>query len=461
MKHRFFVIILSVLAATVIAVSFVFSGFSANERQRLIDQQIESHASLLLSSGLSNAQLEDFEEADTIVTDILGGTRINQVIVIYSRKGELIYQNKNAALIQLNMPALEGMTTVRVSGQLIRLLTVVFPAKKRKLQIGLVLNDGMDRWEILKHRVWAYLLLIMTIAVLVSFILTTLLMRPVHHLGGFLRHLTDQFDTGLSSSATGPFRLVSPEKRFNRKDEFIQLTLAIQALLEKVRNALKLSNTRSAQLAHELKTPLTIMRNNLEMMRSQCKETALKNQVQDSLVETDRLSQIINDFLEWSVTENTPGIPQDIHAIDLGVFVADTLKSLERLYPKRIEFEQNHPATVFAKPAHLEQVISNLTLNALKYSPTKTKVHVKIDKDKFTVRNEGKGISPKVLERIGTPFNLSSNEKGLPERGSGLGLAWVHTICTKYQWPFKIENASIGTVAAVTIRTGDPITLRA
>jgi signal transduction histidine kinase len=458
LKRRFFFIILTVVTATVVAVSFVFSTFSANERLRLLDQQIESHASLLLSSGLSGDQLSDFEEADTIITDVLGGTRINQVIVIYNRKGDPIYQNKNAALLQLNLPALQRMTNVDVSGQTLRLLTVPFPAKKRTLQIGLVINDTVDRWEIFNHRVWAYLALIILMALFISFVLTNLLMQPVQQLGGFLRHLTDQFDTGLSSSAAEPFRLLT-SKRLNRKDEFVQLTLAIQALLEKIRNALKLNNTRSAQLAHELKTPLTVMRNNLEGMRKGSGER-LVDQIQDCLSETDRLSDTINNFLEWSVTENTPGLPQDIHAIALGSFVADSLKSLESLYPKRISLTERQPATVFAKPAHLEQVVTNLALNALKHSPPQSSVRVAIDGDCFTVENQGGGIPPRVLERIGTPFNLGSSTKGSPERGSGLGLAWIHTICGKYQWPLDIRNTGEGTSASVTIRTGDPITSR-
>ena len=420
-----------------------------NERDRLINQQIETHASLLLSSGLSNAQLEDFEEAEGIITNILGGSRINQVIVIYAKSGKVIYRNKNASLIKLEAPFVDTWTNLKLDDHMVRLLTVPFTARKRVLQIGIVLNESLDNWVFFTQRVWVYIALIMACTLIISFVMTTLLLRPFKKLAAYLRHLTQQFESDVTE-VTLPAPIVLAAQKKRSPDEFSQLTISIYELMEKIKSVFKQTHSRSAQLAHELKTPLTIIRNQLESLQKSLKD---KDQVRvtECLEETDHLSKTIQDFLEWSVAENTPGAPEDIHVIHLQQFLTDFTHSLEPLYPQRIQLELKNPATVFCKREHLDQLLNNLVINSLKYS--QKQIQVRVDDKKIQIEDLGPGLSPKVMERMGLPFNIGGSKSESTVRGSGLGLAWVQTLCNKYGWKIKFENQNPGLLVSLDLST--------
>lgn len=449
MKVRFLITILLVVLVSVVSVSFVFSYFFNTERDQMINQQIETHASLLLSSGLSNAQLEDFEEAEGIITNVLGGSRINQVIVIYNRSGKVIYRNKNAALLKLEAPFLDTWTTLQIDNHTVKLLTVPFPAKKRVLQIGLVFNQTLDQWDVISQRVWVYIALILALTLVISVLLTTLLVRPFKKLAAYLKHLAQTFELDVTQNRKSPpMPFLKRAGKRQTLDEFSQLTYSIYDLIEKLKSVFRQTHARSAQLAHELKTPLTIMHNNLEEL-IQSAEPSQKTRIQECLYETDHLGKTIQSFLEWSVAENTPGAPEDIHAIHAAAFIERIVHSLERIHPDRLKFKSAEEFTVFSKPEHLDQVVSNLIVNALKYSPTPSPVRVTLGRDSLTIEDQGPGLPTKVLDRIGTPFNFGNQQTNPTLRGSGLGLAWVRTLCNKYRWKLHFDSRPSGTKAII------------
>ena len=97
MKRRFILTIgLILVAALGILGTTQFFLFRA-EQDRLIDQRIESTASLLISSDITNAELKEFEEAEGIIQDVVGGEPLNQFVIIYNRKGDVKYRSSNAA----------------------------------------------------------------------------------------------------------------------------------------------------------------------------------------------------------------------------------------------------------------------------------------------------------------------------------------------------------------------------
>ena len=99
-------------------------------------------------------------------------------------------------------------------------------------------------------------------------------------------------------------------------------------------------------------------------------------------------------------------------------------------------------------PIHLDQLLTNLISNALKYSPSTEKVWVKVEGNLVSVEDRGQGIPQSVLEKLGQPFNFQRQE-GI--KGSGLGLAWVNTICKKYGWTLRITRDSGTTRVQVSV----------
>src|SRR5690606_31646900 len=89
----------------------------------------------------------------------------------------------------------------------------------------------------------------------------------------------------------------------------------------------------------------------------------------DAISELDRLASVVDDFMNWTAMENQLPGNLEIHAIKLDSFVSMNVQSLQGVYPKRISLSGESRTSVFGKPAHLKQVISNLIVNAAKYSP--------------------------------------------------------------------------------------------
>ena len=94
------------------------------EQYRAIDQRLEATASLLLSSRLTTAELKEFEEADDIIEEVIGGERLNQFILIYGRKNEVLYRSKNAYLLPDDLSVRDKWQTLDVEGNYIRILTL-------------------------------------------------------------------------------------------------------------------------------------------------------------------------------------------------------------------------------------------------------------------------------------------------------------------------------------------------
>jgi signal transduction histidine kinase len=100
------------------------------------------------------------------------------------------------------------------------------------------------------------------------------------------------------------------------------------------------------------------------------------------------------------------------------------------------------------------QILLNLLSNAIKFSPEGGEVTVSAAKSggelTIAVRDQGIGIPPSELSRIGRPFEQASNNPHLASEGTGLGLALVKSLIALHQGTFTIES-TVGQGTAVTV----------
>jgi len=192
-------------------------------------------------------------------------------------------------------------------------------------------------------------------------------------------------------------------------------------------------------MAHELKTPLAIMKVDTE---AKGKANLLPTQyANDAIEEIGKVSEIITQFLDWAEVENSP-LQNNIHALRMNLVIKDVASRLDKIGHGRIQLELNSDLTVFANPTHLDQLISNLVTNALKFSPESEKILLILGNDYLIVKDFGTGIPKEVRDRLGEPFNVGSNKS---KKGNGLGLAWVATISKLYEWTLAIRTDTSGT----------------
>jgi signal transduction histidine kinase len=363
-------------------------------------------------------------------------------VELYDSKGKLLYQNSNAIFLGGPFDLNEKWQLVSRNNHRVRLLTLQLPNRSRTLQVGLVIDPDFLRWQLINVRIVLYEAVIIFFLLILAYFLSGFLLKPITNLASYLQYLTEKVDTGKISE----IETTTLKTRSNPKEEFDKLKQAIQKLVVIIQKNLNSSHLKMAQFAHELKTPLTVLQNKIEKSFESHPEQKLQ-----LITEIGNLSLLIQNYTEWALVENTPATHDGIYAVKVKKTLQDIILRLESLHPHRLNLQANEEFTVFCKPVHLEQVLLNLILNSIKYSPQNSRINLVLSKNTFSIQDQGKGLPKKVIENLGSPFN-AIEQPGLP-KGTGLGLAWVIAICKRYEWHLQIPQASVGTLIQIDFPT--------
>ena len=419
---------------TAASISAIHFHFFKGERLRLIELNLQQNVSLIANSDLSPSKKEFLAEGQDYISEIIGDDKVNMIVSIYQDDGTLLYENDNAVIFDApeKLTKFREWEDIESKDYFIKYLTVKDKSQKRIIRVGMILNQSLLRWKYLSQRLFIFAGIVLSIITILSYFLTNLLFRPIQQLAQQINVMTGKLESG----ETSDFKLLLSRSasRFGN-DEFAGLLHSIGRLSEKINESHNLTKKWSALMAHELKTPLTILKNRIESFTQQ--EGILPEKLTGVNDEMSRLEKIIVNFLEWATLESDPARPE-IHAVSLRKRSEYIINNLRAIFPAS-EIELNFIAPedekVFCNPIHFDQMITNLVINAVKYG--RGKVTINCDENMICVRDEGAGIPDEVISRLGSPFNHF--RKG-DTKGSGLGLAWVSTICKKYGWLLNIDE---------------------
>ncbi len=443
LRRSFFLFVFGFLIATIMIVSSLQLFFFENERLRLLDQRLETIASTLFASGLSIQVIDNLDSTDDLIHDLLGEERVDQIINVYSLKGEQLARNFTSTELPLEFSRNERWQTLEVKGRSIRVLNI--ENGNLVVQVGMVLGPSLlNKWSVVNHRFAFFFFSVILLLVGVAYFSSGILFSPLRKLTRELGSMSEQLDRKLgqpiSRFVIGPelTRLTQGGKK--TKDEFELLCDEIRIFLTKLENYTKTYHAQTAILTHELKTPLTVLKNYLDSLKTAPDLQKARDLGVNAVAEIDHLSQLINDYLQWSVLAANPGQPDEIHAVRLVEVCKKTIADLNRLNGERIELSGHSDTMVFALPDHVRQLLTNLLSNSLKYSDAK--VSCRLEKEAVVVSDQGQGLPATVCEHMGSPFNRGPART---HTSSGLGLAWVHSLCEKYGWKLQIESTSSGT----------------
>lgn len=445
MRNRFFFIILATLILAAVGINLVHVYFFKSQRLKLIDRQIAESSTTLLKSKEFNISVKKTAMLEEIISKVLKGARIGKAFVLRDSNGRIIYQSFNVGLLNTELPIQPEWVAVETETEYIRVRNVPLPGKNLILQVGLVLDRNFLNWEILDNRVINYVIGIVISLFLASVLITLVLLSPLRLLIGHLKEATSNL-VNLKDVQPLPTRLTRYTHGFWAKsDEFSGLLSTVQKLIDRINLNYKLTRSWTLQMAHELKTPLAIIRAETEAKK---KENILSEKYAQSIIdEVQQMSEIISQFLDWAELENSQ-LQKDLHALRMKAVVKAVTTRLEKISPGRVQLQLNSDFSVFANPIHLDQLITNLVTNALKFSPTTEKVDLILSNHLLIIKDYGPGVPQEVKERIGEPFNVGSHDvEGLA--GNGLGLAWISTVAKLYQWEFDIRSSTSGTEAII------------
>ena len=201
-----------------------------------------------------------------------------------------------------------------------------------------------------------------------------------------------------------------------------------------------------ANVSHDLKTPLTMIKSYAEMIRDISGGDKVKRTAHTQVIidETDRLTALVNDILELSKLQN------DINA--LNVTKVDLSSLCLRVISRFEDFAKKDGYTLkvnvtkglyaFVDEKKIEQVIYNLIGNSINYTGENKTVVVSLTKegDKIVFRtiDSGKGISQEKVRNIWEKYYRDSETHQRPIKGTGLGLSIVKTILQSHNLRFGV-----------------------
>jgi signal transduction histidine kinase len=209
-----------------------------------------------------------------------------------------------------------------------------------------------------------------------------------------------------------------------------------QKVLQNMEELKALDSAKSEFLniaSHELRTPMTSIKGSLGLVSSGVMGD-MPNSVTELLAiaesETDRLIRLINDILDMAKIE-AGRLTLKPTWNSLGGMLQKTVSSLRGLSEKAnvtIELTDHAAYDVFMDSDRIQQVLTNLLSNALKFSPKDGKVWVRVQVDYdnqllVEVIDQGRGISPEDQAQIFQKFRQATNSENLLVKGTGLGLS--------------------------------------
>jgi signal transduction histidine kinase len=216
----------------------------------------------------------------------------------------------------------------------------------------------------------------------------------------------------------------------DKTDEIGQLALVLNDLLDRLQRAFESQQRFMADAAHELKTPVTILRTQWE---DELNNPELPDKFKETLVgdiETiTRLSRVINSLLLLSQTESIE-TSFEFAALRLDELVTDVVgdaRVLADMKQQRIDYEDTKPTVVKGDRDRLYQLVFNLIDNAIKYTPDKGTISVGLTSEGgfavLTIRDNGPGIPEADIPHIFDRFYRIGKDRSRKTGGSGLGLA--------------------------------------
>ena len=198
-------------------------------------------------------------------------------------------------------------------------------------------------------------------------------------------------------------------------------------------------------ITHELKTPISVAKLNLETLQRYQLDTEKQNKlIRMTLQETSRLDTLINNILVSSQLEGG-GYAFSKEELDFSSLFKDCIREAKSRYPERTFAEDINPEIEIAgDPLLLQLMISNLVENAVKYSPKEKPIISKLNKSgnmvELNIIDEGVGIKDDEKAKIFEKFYRTGNESTRKTQGTGLGLYLCRKIAEDHNADITVTN---------------------
>ena len=252
-------------------------------------------------------------------------------------------------------------------------------------------------------------------------------------------------------------------------EEIQELVKSFNQMTEQLDEAFAMQRRFSVSAAHELRTPIAVLRTKLDVFKKKKRE----QREYDELISTmetyiDRLSSIITDLLEFAETSEL-GETEDVSLDSVIKTVVDDLKSVAQNNMVNVQIDvhsetQSEAQTFIVKGNTnlLYRALYNLVENAIRYNNEEGSVNITLEtrgqEGVVIIADTGVGIAPDQRELVFEPFYRVNKSRSREFGGAGIGLSLVKTILKRHGASITVsENNPQGSVFTIRIPLVDAV----
>lgn len=354
--------------------------------------------------------------------------------------GGQVFQTAEGPSVVIPAPAAGGLADARADG-------VHYRVYARELPNGftLLLARSLTEVDTTLRRLGVFLLLVTAGGAALAAALGIGVMRAA---AGPVTRLTEATER---VTETGDLSLRIDEPRAD--DEIGRLASSFNAMLGALEDSVAAQRQLVADASHELRTPITSLRTNLDVLASGAElDPADRERLMgDVRAQLEELTEIVNDLVELARGEEQAPELTDVR---LDEVVADAVDRAERRWEGLRFATRLEPSVVRGDGARIARAVGNLLDNAAKWNGSDAAIEVAVSGSAVEVRDCGPGFAEEDLPLVFDRFYRSAAARGMP--GSGLGLAIVKQIADAYGGSVSASNAPEG---GAVVRISFPGTL--
>ena len=445
-----------------------FSGFLyftlSKSLYRDVDEKLRSLAELIASESASPLSKFGFGNVDQALETSLNLRPIGKFIQVLDQSGNIGRKSDNLRNVQLpiSLNALKNATRGSITFETNRsigntpLRIITFPVIENDhvtkiVQIASSLEEVEDALSTLFLILIIAVPLALMIAILGGQFLAHKALKPVDNITQTARMITSQN----LNQRIAPLKV---------KDEISRLIETFNEMISRLDQSFRQVKQFSSDASHELKTPLTILKGEVEVtLRKERSLQEYQQTLKSNLEEINRMSQIVEDLLLLSRAD-VEEIGLNKEDINLSEIFNEVVTQMDVLATsKRLRlFASNHHQDIhmFGDALRIRELFINLIENGIKYTEQGGAIRVTLSKEydplgrnrsggtegekeefvKIVVSDTGIGIAEEDQERIFNRFFRVDKARSREEGGSGLGLSICKWIVEAHQGEIRVES---------------------
>lgn len=241
-----------------------------------------------------------------------------------------------------------------------------------------------------------------------------------------------------------------------RHDDFEQVAIEINRMLVRIEDLVETSRRVTSDIAHDLRTPLGVVRQKLESLREHALDPASRALCDESLQGLDGALETFAALLRIAELESGRS-PLPLEAIDVSALLAHLHEAYEPTASERsqsLELDVEYDVKASGDRALITQLVVNLVENAIHHNGAGVRIRLVSRRlpggSRIEVRDDGVGIPETLMAEVVKPFYRVDRTRRTP--GSGLGLCLAARIAERHGTRLQLSDAAPGLVAAIDLR---------